>query len=893
MAGPWEKYQEAPATEPASSQVSAAGPWQKYATPAAPAAQPGNFDDLIKATAQKYKLDPRELHAIAKTESNFNPRAVSPAGAQGLMQLMPATAAELGVQDPFDPAQNLEAGAKYYSQLLNRYKGNRQAARAAYNWGMGNLDKQGMKNMPTETRDYLARIEQAMGDTDVPSTPDVTPENPRQDWAGAADDLIERNRELDQAAATTGISREEYFTQKAEVAEEYYERTGKRPEWSGTEDITRGLGQGILRDPIQAVQQITDLRWAIPDVVERRLSPTGQTKTETEAGEAKALERYRAAVGEGGFDIGRLVGNIVNPASMATGGSGALPAWVAKLAPKGQAAVMAAMRGGIGAGVEPVDPSGTGGIAGQKAAQVGIGAPSGMIGEGVTRLVTKGAGHAAGAIADQMAHEEISALVKLSKDWGVDLLAGDYDNNRRILRGIEGRLLNSQIPGLNIDLRLQQKQAQSAASKLLSAQNKQMQSMTYTSLDKIREVAASDSRRSGEAKAILRMVDEAGTDARRVMQASGNLKWLRMKLSSDDLFDQVERIAGEADVPPNATLQALADAEKKAGTVVDVDSQTLQLISRWRQRLEGAPDEGEEALAEAAEGAVPNTYMRMREFLTDVRGRAEQATTAGTTKTGALWLKDIAKAVQADMDAFAEATPALKTANDRANRFYQDRVLPFQQPTMAKALKSDNPDEVYGAFVRSGADWKGDTAQLALYKALDPKGQAAVRSGILEDAFRQATDPEHFTPTGFNKILRQTGYETYFRGTSRTELDGLMHIMDRISRSDPAKLATFNPMLGNLASLGGIGMATGTAAPATVASALAATGAMKWLVTTNEGRRLLYSANLLKPGVAESGSKAAAWAQLLDNINRQVAGGVGRATGVESGRPQGNPRPQE
>ncbi len=91
-------------------------------------------------------------------ESNGNPKAVSPAGAQGLMQLMPRTAAELGVIDPFDPAQNIRAGTRYLSRLLDRYQGNQKLALAAYNWGMGNLEKN-PSGLPKETRNYIVRVE--------------------------------------------------------------------------------------------------------------------------------------------------------------------------------------------------------------------------------------------------------------------------------------------------------------------------------------------------------------------------------------------------------------------------------------------------------------------------------------------------------------------------------------------------------------------------------------------------------------------------------------------------------------------------------------------------------------------------------------------------------------
>jgi len=94
---------------------------------------------------------------VIQTESDFNAQAVSPVGAQGLMQLMPGTAADLGVTDAFDPEQNIQAGSKYLKQLMDRYDGDAKLALAAYNWGMGNLERH-PERMPQETVNYVAKI---------------------------------------------------------------------------------------------------------------------------------------------------------------------------------------------------------------------------------------------------------------------------------------------------------------------------------------------------------------------------------------------------------------------------------------------------------------------------------------------------------------------------------------------------------------------------------------------------------------------------------------------------------------------------------------------------------------------------------------------------------------
>ncbi len=118
---------------------------------------PTDFTSLINKAASRYQLDPSLIHAVIETESNFNSRAVSNAGAQGLMQLMPQTASELKVADPLDPAQNIDGGSRYLARLVERYHGDTKLALAAYNWGMGNLERQ-PENMPEETKNYVVKV---------------------------------------------------------------------------------------------------------------------------------------------------------------------------------------------------------------------------------------------------------------------------------------------------------------------------------------------------------------------------------------------------------------------------------------------------------------------------------------------------------------------------------------------------------------------------------------------------------------------------------------------------------------------------------------------------------------------------------------------------------------
>jgi soluble lytic murein transglycosylase-like protein len=117
------------------------------------------YDDLIVQHAQAQNLRPDLVRAVVQVESGYNPRAVSSKGAQGLMQLMPATARQLGVRAPFDPEENIRGGTTYLRQLLDRFDGNEELALAAYNAGPMAVDRYG-NNIPPyrETRDYVRKV---------------------------------------------------------------------------------------------------------------------------------------------------------------------------------------------------------------------------------------------------------------------------------------------------------------------------------------------------------------------------------------------------------------------------------------------------------------------------------------------------------------------------------------------------------------------------------------------------------------------------------------------------------------------------------------------------------------------------------------------------------------
>ena len=121
------------------------------------AAPSQGYDGLIRAASQRYGVDERLIRTVIRAESDFDPRCVSHAGAKGLMQLMPENCAELGVSDPFDPAQNIDGGVRHLKQMLDGFS-RLDLALAAYNAGPGAVRRYGGIPPYRETQAYVSRV---------------------------------------------------------------------------------------------------------------------------------------------------------------------------------------------------------------------------------------------------------------------------------------------------------------------------------------------------------------------------------------------------------------------------------------------------------------------------------------------------------------------------------------------------------------------------------------------------------------------------------------------------------------------------------------------------------------------------------------------------------------
>jgi soluble lytic murein transglycosylase-like protein len=164
----------APAEKPGNGVVTQSAP--ELAAPPKLERTSADVEAAIEKAAARHHVDPNLVRAVVKVESNFNPNAVSPKGAMGLMQLMPGTARELAVTDPFDPQQNVEAGVRHLRGLLDNYDGDVSRSLAAYNAGQRAVDRHNGIPPYAETKDYVRRITKLYGNGTAVASTDLGPQ---------------------------------------------------------------------------------------------------------------------------------------------------------------------------------------------------------------------------------------------------------------------------------------------------------------------------------------------------------------------------------------------------------------------------------------------------------------------------------------------------------------------------------------------------------------------------------------------------------------------------------------------------------------------------------------------------------------------------------------------
>lgn len=710
------------------------------------------YDPHIEAAAEQYGIPVPWLKAQIQAESNFNPVAVSPAGARGLMQLMPETAKELGVTDPFNPAQNINAGAKYMRKLLDASNNSIKEALAKYNWGMGNVQRKGLANMPKETRDYIDRVTKGAG---VP-------------WYGK---------------------------------------------------VIKGMA-----DPLAGAMQLAA---KVPDPVGDRIyEQLGMDNPRTTVPEALEQEEqiYQKRRDDEGIDWPRMAGNMLSPSAMALGGGAArIPALAT--GGLGRAALQGAVTGAAEGGLQPTydDKS----FWSDKAKQALAGGVMGGVFTGATDVALKGVGHAMGA-AKGVLRPDAAEMMNLSKQFDVPITASDIGGTGKKVAAKTEAVLE-RVPFVGIEREVQQKAGKVAVEGVQKKLRDEMTNLSFQSLDKIQQVAQQPGPRAAAARRLLQEAQNAGDDWQKVIQSSGNLRAFRMQLGADELYDDVARLAAGRTSPAANTSKMLDQIAQEVDAKLMPDTGTANFIARLQGRIDN--DE------------VTKTFEGLRQLRSDIGAELSAAKSsqgganAVVSNRSASYLAQLKEAVEQDLDDLAKGSPELKAAWERANSFYRNKVVPYKSRDLAKALVDQDADDIYKAFLNQGKN-----GGQRFYQALDERGRSAVRYGMVTEALEKATDPStgNFNPRHFASQMNrmQDAQGIYFKGDKQAEIRGLTKLMDHMER---ASMTQTGADFGGVAIGYGVGVG---AAPATVT----VLGMSKFLLTTRPGMRILYSANMLKPG---------------------------------------------
>lgn len=395
-----------------------------------------------------------------------------------------------------------------------------------------------------------------------------------------------------------------------------------------------------------------------------------------------------------------------------------------------------------------------------------------------------------------------------------------------------------------------------------------MRGTEFRGLQKLKDAANAGDK---SAKATLDQIENAGDDWTKIMQASGNMKLWRSRQAADELYSRVETIANtRGEVPLAKTTAALDSAIAAESSSKLPDQQLIAKLTEIKTNLGSG-----------------NNFTAIRQLRSDIGDLVQNYYKGANAAVGAKGvdkLQAVRSAVEGDMEAFATGNGGdLHRAWRRADSFYKSAVVPFKDKALAQALKSDLPDEVYRKFIQVSRSGGGEDRAQKFYDALDPKGRAAVRYGMIANAIDSASIPEKdglLSPGKFAQSLDSIDKASgvFFKGNDKSELDGFKNLMEHARRFGQF---SENPPTGQRVIpwlvLGGAAIR-----PAEMAAVGTAAYAARQIITTDAGKRFLLEASVLKPGTPEMQRLAEELARQMPRLASQQ----GAQTRTEKREPQ-------
>ncbi|QNW99057.1 hypothetical protein IC797_05545 [Acinetobacter seifertii] len=511
-----------------------------------------------------------------------------------------------------------------------------------------------------------------------------------------------------------------------------------------------------------------------------------------------------------GYDWWQLAGEVAATAPIALTGGGGVTAAVGRGALTG---------GATGAASYAED-------ANDRFNNTAFGAAGGAVGGGLGKVIGSAVTKGVNAYKNNLA-KGAKEIIDQGDKYGVRTSVGDAGRNPHIQRA-ESTLDQIPIIGTSGFRAAQQAEAKSAANTVVDKLRQSMTDVDFKSLDKIQKAATSGDK---NASRILNIVNNAGDDSGKIMQAAAEIKNWRGSQLASQIYDRVGQLAGDSKVDPSKTISAIDNVIAKDSKVVP-NQELVKELTSIKTNLNNPS-------INTSFGELRAARSRLGE-LVDEWGRQGKSTSG---------LTQIRSAIDDDIKNFAmnSGKPSLVSEYQRADSFYK-QLQSNKDKALANAMRSSEPDQIYKTFVQFG---KGDKAA-NFYNNLDPKGQAAIKFEMANRALEKATNESTgvFSPAKFSNEFDRLGepYKNIFNGSDRAEMDGFIKLMRHIER---AGQYAENPANGSRLLMPGAMMATGAsavAAPTATGFGVASIYGMSKLFTTDAGKRILLAAKDLPAG---------------------------------------------
>jgi hypothetical protein len=465
---------------------------------------------------------------------------------------------------------------------------------------------------------------------------------------------------------------------------------------------------------------------------------------------------------------------------------------------------------------------------------------------------------------------EQKSAVKYAEKHGGEIFAPDVTNNYLIKGASYGLEQMPAIPGFSMmPPRLRQMEStQRIAKNVQRDLFNQMKNTPYEGLDEVQAIAKSQGKRAKGAQQILQDVKNAGNDWHRIQQTSGNIKLFINKVKLDKYYDEVSKLAdqyGSVDTRPihGFVNKAIANEEKS----LLKNEGLLSTLNKVKQGLfEKSPatkassildDTGDPFVAAQPNAMIPKqfTYSQLRDFRSDLSKEIDtyfKGNNAAIGEKGVGVLIRMKDVLDNTLDQFAQSkNPQLTALWNRADKFSKTHVAPAHDRLLAASLKNSRPDEIYNQWIKYG-----DRKERALqyYRALDEKGRAAVRYGMVRNSYQKALNRDGHLSSGtlaaeMNKIKSARG--VFFRGQDKEEINGFINFMNhaKCGFNAATKPRTGERLIPIVAAVGGgYGFMTNIIPGGAIGAGVAALPIMRQLFTTKAGRSFLTAAAKLKAG---------------------------------------------